>query len=52
MTLKRSTILHPLGWEAGKPVPVPQGVNDYTKKGEHREIKNLKPLQTGFKKDK
>ena len=53
----RPHIPFPLGWDMGKPVPVPEGFeggverNNYTKVGENREIKQLKPLNTGFKKE-
>lgn len=48
----RSTILFPLGFENGKPVPTPQGLGDdfnsplgYTKTGTHRENSGLKPFK-------
>ena len=56
MEKQRSTILYPLGFEAGKPVPVPKmfengGKDYYTKVGENRDIKPLKPIGSEFKKD-
>ena len=53
----RPQIPFPLGFDMGKPVPVPKefegGVErqSYTKVGENRETKALKPLNTGFKKE-
>ena len=53
----RPQIPFPLGFDMGKPVPVPEGFENgntertsYTKVPENRDIKNLKPLNTGFKK--
>ena len=50
----RPQILHPLGFDAGKPVPIPKGLTDeisssqgYTKVGENRESKELKPFEEG-----
>jgi len=53
----RPQIPFPLGWDMGKPVPVPDGFEggtertSYNKTGTNRETKELKPLQSGFKKE-
>ena len=54
----RPQIPFPLGFDMGKPVPIPKGFEggvertSYTKIGENRDIKPLSPINTGFKENK